>query len=49
MHDKPGVIIVDLTLPIDDLERELDDAYEQAEFAWHTEKIAVFTHGYSGK
>ena len=46
MHDKPGVIIVDLTLPHDQLQQALDDAFDSADFAFNTATIAVFSHGY---
>ena len=49
MHDKPGVIVVDLTLPSDQLKQALDDAFDSAEFVFNTATIAVFAHGYKGK
>lgn len=50
MHDKPGVIVVDLTLPLDQLKQALDDAYDAAGSPDFTnERIAVFAHGYKQK
>lgn len=50
MHDKPGVIVVDLTEPPALIKQALDDAYDTyGKPDWHTEKIAVFSGGYKSK
>lgn len=47
MHNNPGVIVVDLTLPLPQLQQALDDAYDTyGKPDFHTEKIAVFSKGY---
>lgn len=51
MHDKPGIVVVDLRIradwTLDQIKQALDDAYDAyGKPDWHTESLAVFSGGY---